>query len=121
MKKKNEGCGSKKNECDGPKNESMAVVGGMTLNESFSTYAGGSENVRCRLNPAFIKPGQIIYDADQHTVFKALTEAVHQEDAIGLSIDVLNSDDQDLAGISGAEVSITPGGNYYLLKSNPVI
>lgn len=96
----------KKDECD--------------KNESFSEYAGGASNVRCQLNPAFIRPGQLIYDADQHTVFKALTESVHSDKGYDLSIDVINSSDSKLSGMEGANVSITSDGRYFLLKSNPV-
>lgn len=119
--KKNEcsNTNDKENEnCNKSKNESV-MVGGITLNESLTYYAGGIDNVRCKLNPAFIRPGQLIYDADSKTVFKSLTESVHSGTDYKLTIDILNSYDSNLSGVAGADVDITADGNYFLLKSNP--
>lgn len=91
------------------------------VNESiFESYAGGATNIRAKINPAFIKPGQIIYDADDQTVFKALTESVHNKSGYSVSIDVFNSNNYKLKNATpGTEATLTSRGNYFLLKSNP--
>lgn len=102
-------------------NESVDTTKMDMLNESFNAYAGGSDNVRCRINPSFIRAGQVIFDADQNTVFEALTESVDAgKDFASLSIDVLNSQESELAGLRGAKVELSTKGNYYLLRQNPM-
>lgn len=96
---------------DSAKNESYQM---------FESYAGGVANVRCRINPAFIKKGQVIFDADSKVVFEAMTESIRNGADHRLTINVLNSLDEKFEGLSGAEVDIEPEGNYFLLKSNPI-
>lgn len=87
----------------------------------FESFAGGMKNVRCKINPAFIKPGQVIFDSDSRTVFKAMTESAATKKGFGLSIDVFNSANSRLARLTeGAEVTLSTTGKYYLLRENPV-
>ena len=123
MKKKNESEDCE--DCEDPEDD---PEGKMTekkkCNESvdiFESFAGGSDNVRCKIHPAFIKAGQVIYDADEHTVFSALTESVACDGGFSLAVEVQNSANAELAGLaSGAEVSLSSSGKYFLLKDNPL-
>ena len=122
-------CGSrKKNEsedCEDCEDDEEDMPEKKNCNESismFESFAGGSDNVRCKLHPAFIKAGQVIYDADEHTVFTALTESVDCGNGnFSLAIDVQNSTNPDLVGlVPGTEVSLDTSSNYFLLKNNPL-
>lgn len=107
-------------ECeDKTKNESAPTA---NPNEAlFESIAGGTENVRCKMNPAFIKANQLILDAGDQTVFKALTESVATADGYKLAIEVCNSNNSQLADLaSGAEVTISSDGDYFLLRNNPL-
>ena len=117
-------CGTKKmkkNESEDPEDK---MIEKKKCNESvdiFESFAGGSDNVRCKIHPAFIKAGQVIYDADEHTVFSALTESVACDGGFSLAVEVQNSANAELAGLaSGAEVSLSSSGKYFLLKDNPL-
>lgn len=122
-------CKSKKNEsedCDEvPEGEEESKISEKkNCNESvdvFESFAGGSDNIRCKINPAFIKAGQVIYDSDDHTVFTALTESVACDDGYSLAIEVQNSQNSKLSELAaGAEVNLANSGSYYLLKNNPI-
>ena len=92
----------------------------MKKDDVFESFAGGVKNVRCKLNPAFIKPGQVIFDSDSKTVFQALTESVATKGGYGLGIEVFNSANNNLAGLnSGARVTLSTKGQYFLLRENP--
>ncbi len=121
-------CGTKKmkkNESEDPEDDPEdKMIEKKNCNESvdiFESFAGGSDNVRCKIHPAFIKAGQVIYDADEHTVFSALTESVACDGGFSLAVEVQNSANAELAGLaSGAEVSLSSSGKYFLLKDNPL-
>lgn len=122
-KKANEACGTqKKNEACEPDDDKPDTKDSMSEStDVFESYAGGLSNVRCKLNPAFIKPGSIIFDADECTVFRAMTESVATDTGYQLSIDVYNSCNESLSDLApGAEVTLTGKGNYYLLRNNPM-
>ena len=86
----------------------------------FESFAGSRSNVRCKLNPAFIKAGQVIFDSDSKTVFQAMTESVACDGGFDLGIDVCNSANSKLSKLpAGAKVTLSSKGNYYLLKENP--
>lgn len=106
-------------ECTKPKNESAQTA---NPNEAlFESMAGGTANVRCKMNPAFIKANQLILDAGDQTVFKALTESVATADGYKLAIEVCNSNNSQLADLaSGAEVTLSSDGDYFLLRNNPL-
>lgn len=92
-----------------------------SVEDMFESFAGGVDNVRCKINPAFIKQGQVIYDADDHTVFTALTESVACDGGFSLAVEVQNSANQELAGlVPGAEINLGATGKYFLLKNSPV-
>lgn len=110
------------NECDDPKakkmNESMKVGNYDAL---FESMAGGVENIRCKMNPAFIKPNQVILDAGEGTVFKALTESVAVDGGFKMAVEICNSKNAELAGlVPGAEVTLSSDGDYFLMRSNPM-
>ena len=87
------------------------------MNES---VAGGVNNIRCKIHPSFIKAGQVIYDADENTVFTALTESVDYRGNYALEVDIENSTNPKLSRLaSGSEISLSSNGRYYLLKNNP--
>lgn len=92
-----------------------------SVEDMVESFAGGMDNIRCKINPAFIKQGQVIYDADDHTVFTALTESVACDGGFSLAVEIQNSANQDLADLaSGAEINLGATGKYFLLKNNPV-
>lgn len=106
--------------CGGGKKKMNEGVQTDDYSALFESFAGGTENVRCKLNPAFIKPNQLIFDAGEQTVFKALTESVATEDGFKLAIEVCNSKNSQLADLApGAEVTLG-SGDYFLLRSNPL-
>lgn len=110
-------------ECDDPDKSKKLDEGIQTNDYSalFESFAGGTDNVRCKMNPAFIKPNQLIFDADEQTVFKALTESVATEDGFKLAIEVCNSKNAQLADLApGAEVTLGATGDYFLLRNNPL-
>lgn len=87
------------------------------MNES---VAGGASNIRCKIHPSFIKAGQVIYDADENTVFTALTESMDYRGNYALEVDIENSTNPKLSRLaSGSEISLSSNGRYYLLKNNP--
>lgn len=106
---------------DDPKESELDKKDPEKVNESLlESYAGGSSNIRAKIFPAYIKSGQVIYDADSRTVFEALSESVQCKRGYSVAVDIANSGDSRLAGLeSGSKVTLTPRGNYYLLKENP--
>lgn len=103
---------------DPEKNESEDCEGGK-IEESFE-MAGGLTNVRCKINPAFIKQGQVIFDADDQTVFTAMTESVSADNGYNLAVKVNNSAKAELSALcEGAELNLEKSGRYFLLRSNP--
>lgn len=105
-------CSKKQNESIETPNPNVAL---------FESIAGGTENVRCKMNPAFIKANQLILDAGDQTVFKALTESVATDGGYKLAIEVCNSNNSQLADLaSGAEVTLSSDGDYFLLRNNPL-
>lgn len=99
-------------------NESTNLVGDATY-QLFESCAGGASNVRCRLDPSFIKEGQVILDADSGVVFEALSESVALDDSYQLTIGVISTVNESFRGLTGAVVEIESDGNYYLLKDRP--
>lgn len=105
--------------CNGKKMNEGVQVDPHT--ELFESFAGGTDNVRCKMNPAFIKPNQLIFDAEEQTVFKALTESVATDGGYKLAIEVCNSANSKLSDLAaGAEVVLSSAGDYFLLRNNPL-
>lgn len=110
------------NECDDPNakkvNEGLQIP---TYSALFESMAGGVDNIRCKMNPAFIKPNQVILDAGEGTVFKALTESVAVDGGFKMAVEICNSKNSELAGlVPGAEVTLSSDGDYFLMRSNPM-
>lgn len=113
-KPENENCNGKKGMNEGIENSPRLAL--------FESFAGGTDNVRCKMNPAFIKPNQLIFDAEEQTVFKALTESVATDGGYKLAIEVCNSANSKLSDLAaGAEVTLSSAGDYFLLRNNPLV
>lgn len=116
-------------ECTDPKkvNESAtpamheSITPSEVVTQLFESIGGGTDNIRCQINPAFIKPNQVILDTDCGTIFKALSESVLNESGdYQVSIEVCNSHDSALSDlVAGSMVNLEPSGHYFLLRNNP--
>lgn len=94
----------------------------VNLSNVSEAYVGGSENIKCKINPSFIKEGQVIFDANKNTVFEALTDStVNNKGSIELKAKIVNSANSELAVMKeGASVEIPSKANCYLLKTSPL-
>jgi hypothetical protein len=120
---KNEECDPRDPACNTKKtNESIQYTNDAdNSDEAIDSIAGGTDNILCSINPAFIKPGQIVYDTQDKTVFTVLTEPVMSTNGFEVAIEVLNSENPDFVKLpKGASVTLIANSDYRLLKKSPV-
>ena len=79
------------------------------------------EGIRCKVNPGFIREGQLIYDADEKVIFRARTSSEACDESFKLTIDVVDSKlNESFNDLLGVEVMVEPDGNYYLMKEESI-